>query len=191
MNSKVSVKFWSELDGLRADQTGPAFRYGEIERALAALHKVPAGARKTLQSRIKHFQRIGLAPAAPGRGHKVEYGIAGVLLWAVSLELSECALPPEQIKEVLNLNGPNIFHTFEGPVPDEDLIFVLQANFLEWHLRVDGSKMTGEGQTQSGIVTVSQIRDMIFKKWDVPRLIMINLTDLKRRLADALNIEWT
>jgi len=68
-------------------------------------------------------------------------------------------------------------------------ILVLRGNFLEWHLAGGGAKL-GEGKTSFGVIPVSQVCEMVFTKAKVSRAIMINLTDLKRNLGDALKIEW-
>jgi hypothetical protein len=75
---------------------------------------------------------------------------------------------------------------FEGG--DQIFIFVLRGNFLEWPLNPEGrQRIGGEGETTFGTIPMSQLCDMIFQKKPFPRVLMINLTHLKRELGKALN----
>ncbi len=140
---------------------------------------------------LKHFQRIGLVPSSPGKGQKIEYKIVDAITWALCFEFAELGLPPDQIKALIRLCGRKLFESFEGPLQGEDQIFVLRGNFLEWHLNPEGrQRIGGEGETTFGTIPMSQLCDMIFQKKPFPRVLMINLTHLKRELGKALDVDW-
>jgi len=190
MPTPVSISIFSELEGLViAAEPEVTFKYGRLECAIASLHNIPSSAMKTFKSRLKHFARIGLVPSSPGKGQKIAYSIGDAIKWALCFELAECGLPPEQVKTVIEFFLSDMAFSFQGPVQKEDLIFVLQGNFLEWHLSEDGAKW-GEGETNCGTVNVSKVCDMVFQQARLPRVLLINLTFLKRRLGQALDIEW-
>jgi hypothetical protein len=192
MVTAVSVRVWSEPDHVCiGDNSGLTFRYAQVEAGIASIHKVPGKALKaTFRSRLKHFQRIGLVPSAPGKGQKIEYTVGDAIVWALCFEFAELGLPPEQIKSLQTLCGTLLYDSFQGPVQDEDQIFVLQGNFLEWHLNPEwkGVGPWGEGQTACGTVPLSKIGGALSR---VPRALMINMTHLKRELGKALEVEWT
>ena len=61
--------------------------------------------------RIKHFQRLGLAPESPGKGRKISYKIENVYSWVICLEQAEFALDPSLIKTIMWTVGwviPNV-----------------------------------------------------------------------------------
>jgi len=165
-----------------------SFSYPQLEAAMRQLHNVPAPRSGTFKARIRNFQRVGLIPSAPGKGQRIDYSIVDAITWALCFEFAEVGLLPENIKSIFNLCGATLFYPFGGPLQDEDQILVLRGNFLEWYL-ASGAQL-GEGQTAFGIIPVSQLSDMVFTKAKISRAIMINLTDLKRKLGDALKIEW-
>ena len=167
-----------------------AFKYAELETAIASLHNVSPSAMKTLRGRVRHFQRIGLVPSSPGKGQKLQYRVADAIVWAVCFELAELGLPPEQIKDVIRLCSHEFFRSFRGPIQSEDLIFILRGNFLEWHLNDDSHSVSGTGRTSFGLIPVSKVCDQVFIKAKITRVLLINMTSLKRELGKALEIEW-
>jgi hypothetical protein len=167
-----------------------AFKYSQLQTAIASIHNVPPKALKTFTSRLKHFQRIGLVPSSPGKGQKIGYRIVDAITWALCFELAELGLPPDQVKAVVRVCGRELFKSFEGPLQEEDQIFVLRGNFLEWHLNAEGGEQIGEGETTFGTIPMSQVCDMVFQRGRLARVLMINLTHLKRELGNALGTEW-
>ena len=166
-----------------------SFSYPQLEAAMRQLHNVPSERSGTFKARIRNFQRIGLIPSAPGKGQRIDYSIVDAITWALCFEFAEVGLLPENIKAIFSLCGATLFYPFGGPIQNEDQILVLRGNFLEWYLNAGGAQL-GEGQTTFGIIPVSQLSEMVFTKAKVPRAIMINLTDLKRKLGGTLKIEW-
>jgi hypothetical protein len=191
--------FISEGDVVPEIRTTPdiTYKYSEVEDALLSLHDKgiddveSAHKRKTIRARILHFQRLGLVPSAPGRGQKIRYRVADIIRWAICIELTQLGLPPEQVRDVFRLCGISFFHAFEGPIPDEDLIFILSGNFLDWHLNSANKEKTYvKGTMMSGILPASEVSSRLFGLEKLQRVLMINMTHVKRQLGKALKIEW-
>ncbi len=165
------------------------FRYAQIEAAIAKIHNVPANAMKTFRSRIRNFQRIGLVPSSPGKGQKIDYSVDYAIYWALCFELVEVGLPPNIIKAVMTRQGYGLINFFVGAVHGEDRFYCLIADFLSWQLLDDGTGKSA-GQFSTGILTLSELQRQVFAHADRPRVILINLTSMKRKLGDALEIDW-
>jgi hypothetical protein len=164
------------------------FSYGQLEAAIRSLHDVPPERAGTFKARIRHFQRIGLVPSSPGKGIKIEYEIADAWKWAVCFELAEAGLMPEAIKSILGAAGRKLTISFAGDRhPAEDQIFWLRAEFLSWHL---DHLPDWYDKVRLNVVPVSMVADVAFKEEGAGRVLMLNLTKLKRDLFKALNIDW-
>jgi hypothetical protein len=183
----------AEFGAARAPER--TFTYGEIENALATMHNVPDGARGTFKSRLKHFQRIGVVPASPGKGQKLDYQIDDAVKWAACFEFAELGLPPDQIKLLLRFCS-RLFESFKGPVQNEDQILVVTANFLEWYL--EDAVARGEGMETLGaalpkawaVVPLSKVHEKVLARKHFARAFLINLTEVKRKLGKALHYDW-
>ncbi|HEY8008311.1 MAG TPA: hypothetical protein VIE66_16285 [Methylocella sp.] len=162
------------------------FKYSQIESAIAAVHGVSSDAMDTFRGRVKHFQRIGIVPSSPGKGQRIIYTVDDALRWAICFEFAEVGIPPAEIKSLISTCGRSLFKSFGGPIQGEDEIFYLRGEFLQWHL----NKETGDllGRTTFGVIPISRLGEMINS--DLTRLILINLTRLKREFGRALDIEW-
>ena len=66
------------------------YRYGEVERALAANFKTQAG---LLAGRIKLFRRLGL-PGNPGSGARIDYSFEHAAQWLMALRMTDAGVPP-------------------------------------------------------------------------------------------------
>ena len=190
--------------GVEFEPADVTFKYSAIEQAIAGMHGIDPAAMKTFRSRVKHFQRIGLVPSSPGKGQKIKYTVGDAIRWALCFEFAELGLPPEQIKDVIRLCSRELFGGFRssaypgGPPLAEDHVFVLFGNFLQWHLRPSQrlaselfmDPIVGEGRPTFGLIAVSKVVDYLFSRAKVDRCIMINMSELKRKLGSALKIEW-
>jgi hypothetical protein len=105
-------------------------------------------------------------------------------------ELAELGLPPEQIRTLIRTHGQALYYSFQGPLPDEDQILVIEGNFLGWHLNAEGEEPIGEGKTSFGTIPISQVAEWVFQTAKLPRVLLLNVTHLKRELGNALGIEW-
>jgi hypothetical protein len=160
------------------------YTYGQVERALCQLHGIPPEqASGKLRSRLKHFSRIGLTPSKPGRGQKLSYTPHDAVRWALCFEFAQLAVPPEVTKQILAVYGFPLFESFAGPTPKEDQVFWCLGNFFE-------DALTGGRSRKLGIVPMSEIINVVFKKAEAARVIMVNLTRIKRGLGKALDIDW-
>jgi hypothetical protein len=165
------------------------FSYGQLEAAIRSLHDVPPERAGTFKARIRHFQRIGLVPSSPGKGIKIEYEVADAWKWAICFELAEAGLMPEAIKSILGAAGRKLTISSAGAGhPAEDQIFWLRAEFLSWHL--DHLPDWYDNKVRLNVVPVSRVADVAFKQEGAGRVLMLNLTKLKRDLFTALKIDW-
>jgi hypothetical protein len=162
------------------------FKYSQIESAIAAVHRIAADAMDTFRGRVKNFQRLGIVPSSPGKGQRIQYTVEDAIRWAICFEFAEVGIPPAEIKSLLKMCGWHLFGSFKGPIQEEDQIFYLRGEFLQWHL----NKETGDlvGRTTFGVVPISRLGEVINS--DLTRVILINLTLLKRELGKQLEIDW-
>ena len=166
-------------------------RYGEIERAIASLHFVTEQSSGVFRGRLRHFQKLGLVPAAPGRGAKIDYDRKAVVDWAIAFELAELGVQPELIKYFIQRCGRGIFDFFEKPTPDgEDRFLCFDPAFLTMHM----NRQTG--------VQITMMTALEMPLSELPKFFgnstfsrcgsVINLSRLKRQLGAALDIaDWT
>jgi len=166
------------------------FTYQEVENAIARLHHVPSARTGTFKARIRNFQRVGLIPSSPGKGLRIRYDIEDVIRWALCFEFSEIGLLPEQIKRIFTCSGWTLFRPFEGPVTSDDYLFCLLGNFLEWHLNKEDKQSLDHEELVFDVVRASRISRMIIKNEYYNRILIINMTALKRKLGQELNINW-
>ena len=106
------------------------YSYGQVETALAAVHQIPPNAIGAFRGRIKHFQRIGLVPASPGKGKRIAYILADVYVWGFCLELAEFGMDPMTIIKIAKRIWNTIFYTAFGQELDSDLYFLFHPALL-------------------------------------------------------------
>jgi hypothetical protein len=163
------------------------YTYGQVERALAGLHGIPPErAAGKLRSRLKHFSRIGLTPSSPGKGQKLLYTPMDCARWAICLEFAELSTPPERVKQLLGIYGVAILKQFAGPMPKEDVIFWGEAHFF-------AEAVTGKRESYFEFIETSQVADLLKgtgARRPINRIIMMNLTHIKRELSKTLGIDW-
>jgi len=106
------------------------YSYGQVEAALAAVHRIPPKAIGAFKGRIKHFQRIGIVPASPGKGKRIDYSHADVYLWGFCLELASFGMDPVTIKKISEKIWNAVFYTAFGPETDSDLYFFFHPALL-------------------------------------------------------------
>lgn len=163
------------------------FRYAEVEDALAQVHDIDEAARSTFNARIKHLQRIGLSPATPGKGQRISYSAYDVVFWALCLAFLEAGLPPNIVKNLMDQYHGVMRSTFAGPIPKDDIFFCLRGNFLKWQL--DGE--TAYGPKSFAIIPISQVQLSFLSEAKNSRSLLINLTEIKRKLGAVLKHDWS
>jgi len=172
------------------------FTYGEVEAALAKIHHVHSTALGTFRARIKHFQRIGLVPAAPGKGQKIAYKAEDAVIWGLAFELTELGLSPDIIAKIIKEHRVRLLLPFcnDGSFPSdgvstiEDQFFCLSGSFLSGVM----SKATNWVVTIPAQVTSKpDLIEEFFNHDHSDRSLVLNLSALKRKLGSALNIDWS
>ena len=113
------------------------YSYGQVEAALAAVHQIPPNAIGAFRGRIKHFQRIGIVPASPGKGRRIDYTLTDVYLWGFSLELAEFGMDPITISKILKSLWSGIFYAAFGHQPASDLYFFFHPSLLGKNFSVE------------------------------------------------------
>jgi len=168
------------------------FTYGEVEAALAKIHGVDPTALGTFRARIKHFQRIGLVPSAPGKGQKIAYRAEDAVIWALAFEFTELGLSPDVIAKIIKAHRVILLLAFcqEGSFPEDgvsttdDQFFCMAGSFLSGVM----SKAPNWVVTILGHVTP---KDTLVEDLIGDRNVVLNLSGVKRKLGAALDIDWS
>jgi hypothetical protein len=160
------------------------FTYGQVEAALAKLHKVDDRALGAFRGRIKHFQRLGIVPSSPGRGKKISYEMEHVIIWAFCLELSQFGIDPSIIKRFIAVLGFAIIADFEKiSHSTDDMYFAFYPNIMSnWFYSDEGLFGTIKTHGYSASELSAPKIEAEFDR----RVSMINLTKLKKELDAAL-----
>lgn len=141
-------------------------------------------ARGAFRARIKHFQKLGIVPASPGRGKKISYGLDHVAIWAFCLELSEFGIDPAVIKRFIDVLGYAIIADF-GKVSrsKDDMYFAFYPNIMSnwFHSGEDLFATIKTDCFRASELSASKIESEFGR-----RVSLINLTKLKVELYAAL-----
>ena len=167
------------------------FRYAEVQAALAGLHGAYPDHMGAFRGRLQHFQRLGMAPASPGRGKSIVYAFEDVARWAFALELSECGIDPARIARLLPWAwlkvGPYLCEAHEG----EKLFFAVPTLMIA-HM-VEAENGSAPASTDFGPVNllgegpprfVYDVEELA--NWRPGRALIVNLTELRTRLLRYL-----
>lgn len=160
------------------------FTYGQVEAALAKLHRVDDRALGAFRGRIKHFQRLGIVPSSPGRGKKISYEMEHVIIWAFCLELSEFGIDPTIIKRFIAVLGYAIIDAFENASHyTSDRYFAFYPNIMSnWFNSEEGPF----GTIRTDCFCASELSASRIEAEFDRRVSLINLTRLKKELDAAL-----
>lgn len=174
--------------------------YAQVETALAQLHHADAEAQRgAMRGRIKHFQRLGVPLGnQPGRGKRIEYGLAEIFQFTFCLELAEFGMDPTAIKQLLerywtNDSDPdlaiktNFFlataDTAEEDRTDNDLYFSLAPAMMAQAWTASSSNLT----THYRWIRRGEMGLLIDNIFDArPRAALINVSAIVRNLRSAL-----
>lgn len=160
------------------------YTYGQVEAALAKVHKIPPERFGAFRGRIKHFQRIGLVPSSPGRGKRISYEDNDIYLWAFALQLSEFGIDPIIIKRVVDDMQFHALRAFLETTGD-DWTFIMYPNFMSG-MSTDFDKRTTQNAipsyefVQLGKIELSEMLSLS------PRVAMVNTGAVSRTLKEAL-----
>ena len=151
-----------------------------------ALHGGNDATLPTLRARAKHFQRIGAVPTGPGKGkQRIFYSVEDIIYWALIFELAETGFPPNTASLLMKRHAWELTTYFQGPVKASDLFLYIRADLLTMHLSGAPSS-----HYEIGVKTAEQLRRKVLGNPDYARVVIINLSTLKRRLGEALGIHW-
>src|SRR6202035_3179042 len=107
-----------------------AFTYAQVQRALAAVHHIPADNMGWFRGRITNLQKLGMVPDSPGKGRRVAYRREHVFVWAMALEFSKWGWDPGVIKTILPQYWGGIRTVLLEECSGPDKYFVFQPNLL-------------------------------------------------------------
>jgi hypothetical protein len=184
------------------------FTYSQVESALARIHNVPETFLGTFRSRIKHFQRIGIVPASPGKGKKISYERPHIYYWALCLEFVECGIDPTEIKRLINGFWGSVakYLLEDGDGRDKYLYFypkmfgrLFPEDQSQFPASVFFSVISDISEMEEQARKAEANRQRLFRPTDAPslgtqltaarvtsRYVMINLSHLRREVESAL-----
>jgi hypothetical protein len=162
------------------------FSYGEVEEALARVHRIPRELRGSFKARIQHFQRLGMVPQSPGKGKRIAYELADVYRWAVGLEFVEFGIDPTAIKAFLETNWSRIQTDM-----DADMLLVFHPCYLSRSIPEEGAlyRPVPPGTLAMQAVAVkdlSELDQLPLEREFKARYGLIDLGRLKRKVDAAL-----
>ena len=167
------------------------YRYAQVEEALIQVTGVPESYRVALRARLKNLSRLGVKKDAPGKGARIVYEFEDVCLWAFCLELAQFGMDPARVAMMsyrLWLSvGPALTQEHTG----EDLIFAARPVFLT---REAQERHDDRRKTDQGLFPIDwedpELR-MVYEASALAKLlpsrsVLVNLSELRRRIVDAL-----
>jgi hypothetical protein len=181
------------------------YPYRYVERVLARLFGIEDDYVRevTLRARIDNYKKLGLSGEQPGKGFRIAYNEDQVRKFALALMLSEAGLLPEAVVTMLS-------RQWEDPLTHSVAIADEMA-------KAAGGRVVKRGKPEDAVLTVRAVKMMTGRwqgpspavpratvqglseietqfKWDTQRgnpiVILINLTDLAKRLNAAFEAEW-
>ncbi len=154
------------------------FTYSQVEGALARAHGITEETLGAFRGRIKHFQRLGIVPASPGKGKKIAYEIEDVWIWAFCLEMAQFGTDPAVIKEMVTLFRNEIIELFrDADKKGVDMFLAFQPNFMLSSERPKIAPVPAIG------VSAQQL-DYAFGR----RVALFNVTTIKTAIDAALSL---
>ena len=165
------------------------FTFKQVEGAVLSLHNVPYERWPAYHARVRHFQKLGLIPSGPGRGVRREYSIFDAVKWALCFEFAELGVGPELLENLLILPLVSFSGTLreaDAKVRREPQIFWMRGEFLSKYLARDNSY----SHIPHGVLPASRVAPIVLGADDFGRVLLLDLSKLKRDLGAALNINW-
>lgn len=156
------------------------YPYKTVEKALARLHVVGPAGWGAFRGRIQHLQRLGMVPASPGRGKRIEYTLEDAAKWAFALELEEFGIDPAVVKRACDIVWEDIRFVLVEGWGDDDMFIVANPNFLNG----DPFRTSPIGFS---ILTKTELTNQISFFGPV-RVMVINLTSIRSSLLTSLEV---
>lgn len=157
------------------------FSYKRVEAAVQSLHDVPTDKNAVFRSRVREFQRKGIIPSAPGKGIRPVYSEAEAMTWVVCFELAELGLLPLDIRHWAPTLVGLIMKTARKSLEKDNLILWVRPDVFSRYLNL-GPEFPHQVCGATPALRVSEI----FLKEGETRVMMLNISDLWRRLKAAL-----
>jgi hypothetical protein len=162
------------------------YAYAQVEAALASIFYVREASKAAFKGRIKHFQKLGLVPASPGKGKRIQYSFDDAWRWAVALNFCEFGIDPIEIDRILKVSFFGTWRRIiDQPDSGEDRFYVISPRFMSASFQ-KGNTQSGEFHTH--VVPSSEISaGMIDMVHHSGRALIFNFSRLRRNLKDALD----
>jgi hypothetical protein len=162
------------------------FAYSKVERVLASVHEISPSAMGAFRGRIKHFQRLGLVPSSPGKGHKISYRLEDVYMWAICLEMQEFGIDPAIIKQFHRLENFHLLLKWLISNVDADKknkYWVFYPNFLsQWYAN---TLWNSSGTFVDDLLEITDKSDPISERLK-SRMAVINVARLRAAIRKSL-----
>jgi hypothetical protein len=189
---------------------GDMASYAEVEAVLAQIHSVtPEVQRGAFRGRLKHLQTLGVPlEANPGKGKRIDYTREQIIQISLALELAEFGIDPKKIAKFVKDNFESINDHFIAKDAlaqyratyetdeDENISSILKESFGENiydSILIISAEMLSEAfnrdqYEKEQLISIGP-KEMImhFRFEDYPRVMVINLSELIRRLAPLLS----
>ena len=86
--------------------------YAEVERVLAKINEIDESRMGAFRGRMAHFRRVGLSPASPGKGKRIDYALDDIAILAFAVELAQVGVDPISIKRLVDIWKKRILEKF-------------------------------------------------------------------------------
>lgn len=164
------------------------FTLKQVEAAVIALHDIPESRRSAFSGRAQNLRKVGLLPSSAGKGFHVSYDVFDLLHWVLVFEFYELGLSPAEIDMALTAVSPLAAKAFAEADAEDDKILWMNGDFFSRSMKVQAGEKPGE--VIVGVALASQFGSGVFGEKKIRRALTINLSDLKRRLAAVLPVQW-
>jgi hypothetical protein len=157
------------------------FFYARVEDGLAAALGIDAAWRMLFRSRIKHYQRLGIAGERPGKGSPLKYSFYQAADLAIVLMLADLGLAPTICVELVHKHERMLRRRIRQAVgPDS------RDGENPWFLALRMTAMRGPWAKQPAVAAIGAFQ----RKWRRPPLSEAAKERQKARLPEALYEPW-
>ena len=166
---------------------GQTFTTAEVEDAVLALHNIPDERRSAFVARVRYLQKSGLLPGSPGPGRRAVYDAVDILQWVIVFALAELGLQPAEIAHAMPGIELKVAKVFADPDDGEDRLLWIRGAWLSRYLQAQAGQ---EPEALISDVAAANQISVVLREHGVDRVSILNLTAIKRRLANVLPITW-
>ena len=167
------------------------FRYAEVQKALASLHGAYPEHLGAFRGRLQHFQRLGMAPASPGRGKVILYAFDDIARWAFGLELVELGIDPTRIVSMMDWLWPIVSPALCRKTKSDKVFIATPALLITQMIEREIKEGVPAQLAPINVFDTKPPRYVFdideLASWRPGRAIMIDLSELQSRLRKALD----